>query len=544
VAAFGTAAGRPLQGRGGSPGFRFTLYALFAVVIMYLDQRGHYLERLRYVLQAAVYPLQVAVNSPPTAWRWLRESVQTREELRAENARLRMRQRDLELLAMRYDALARENGELRGLREALPPVAERWLPAEIINIQQSSLRHRLLIDRGATNGVFKGQAVLDDRGLIGQTTHVGPWSAEVILITDPEHAVPVRVERTGLRTIAVGGGDASSLALPYLPQNADIRVGDLLITSGLGGARHRGAPRRGAAARAGARRGAVPHRRRYRGDAGVVPRGTSGRARAGRGEQRRSGARQSRVATARSSAPRARCTARRATHCAARRAAQHDGERPARRSQGKFASGAGPDPGCRDACRAGACRRSARAGGACEPAAGAERLATARHGGAMKVLTVAGVRLRMLFTALIALILTVLPLPMWLDVLRPAFLVLTVLYWSINLPRAGGIGLGFACGLLLDVFQGPVLGEHALALSIVAYIAVREHQRIRSKPAFQQSLLVLAALIVYEFVAFAIDGWTGHPVTTPLRWVHAFTAAIVWPPVAALLSYSSEGRLT
>jgi rod shape-determining protein MreC len=242
VAAFGTAAGRPLQGRGGSPGFRFTLYALFAVVIMYLDQRGHYLERLRYVLQAAVYPLQVAVNSPPTAWRWLRESVQTREELRAENARLRMRQRDLELLAMRYDALARENGELRGLREALPPVAERWLPAEIINIQQSSLRHRLLIDRGATNGVFKGQAVLDDRGLIGQTTHVGPWSAEVILITDPEHAVPVRVERTGLRTIAVGGGDASSLALPYLPQNADIRVGDLLITSGLGGVFPEGYP--------------------------------------------------------------------------------------------------------------------------------------------------------------------------------------------------------------------------------------------------------------------------------------------------------------
>ncbi|HWZ64967.1 MAG TPA: rod shape-determining protein MreC [Steroidobacteraceae bacterium] len=242
MAAFGTAAGRPLQGRGGSPGFRFTLYALFSVVIMYLDQRAHYLEHVRYVLQAAVYPLQVAVNSPPTAWRWFRESVQTREQLRAENARLRNEQRNLELLAMRYDALARENGELRGLRDALPPVAERWLPAEIINIQQSTLRHRLLIDRGATNGVFKGQAVLDDRGLIGQTTHVGPWSAEVILITDPEHAVPVRVERTGLRTIAVGGGDASSLALPYLPQNADIRVGDLLLTSGLGGVFPEGYP--------------------------------------------------------------------------------------------------------------------------------------------------------------------------------------------------------------------------------------------------------------------------------------------------------------
>lgn len=235
MAAFGTPAGRPWQGRGGSAGFRFTLYAAVAVVVMYLDQRQHYLEQLRYLLQAAAYPIQLAVNSPPAAWRWIGQSFESRERLQAENARLRAAQRDLELRSMRYEALARENGELRGLRAALPPVADRWLAAEIVSIQLSSLRQRLLIDRGAVNGVFKAQAVLDDRGLIGQTTHVGPWSAEVILITDPEHAVPVRIERTGLRTIAVGAGDATSLALPYLPANADIKSGDLLVTSGLGG---------------------------------------------------------------------------------------------------------------------------------------------------------------------------------------------------------------------------------------------------------------------------------------------------------------------
>src|SRR6201988_1232753 len=202
---------------------------------MYLDQRQHYLERLRYVLQAVAYPVQLAVNSPPAAWGWLRQSFESREQLQAENASLRARQRDLELRSMRYEDLARENAELRGLRAALPPVADRWLPAEIVNVQLSSLRQRLLIDRGAANGVFKAQAVLDDRGLIGQTTHVGPWSAEVILITDPEHGVPVQIERTGLRTIAVGTGDAGALALPYLPSNADIKRGDLLITSGLGG---------------------------------------------------------------------------------------------------------------------------------------------------------------------------------------------------------------------------------------------------------------------------------------------------------------------
>ena len=242
MAAFGTGADRPLGGRSGSPGFRFTLYALLSVIVMYLDQRAHYLEQLRYVLQAAAYPLQLAVNSPTAAWVWLQESFQSREALQAENTRLHATARDLELRTMRYESLARENGELRGLREALPPVADRWLAAEIVNIQLSTLRQRLLLNRGAVNGVFKGQAVLDDKGLIGQTTHVGPWSVEVILITDPEHAVPVRVERTGLRTIAVGAGDTTSLALPYLPGNADLKVGDLLVTSGLGGVFPEGYP--------------------------------------------------------------------------------------------------------------------------------------------------------------------------------------------------------------------------------------------------------------------------------------------------------------
>ncbi|HEY1491321.1 MAG TPA: rod shape-determining protein MreD [Steroidobacteraceae bacterium] len=151
-------------------------------------------------------------------------------------------------------------------------------------------------------------------------------------------------------------------------------------------------------------------------------------------------------------------------------------------------------------------------------------------------------RTRLLLSALVALALTALPLPPWLDMARPAFLVLTVLYWSINAPRSGGVAFGFFAGLMLDVFQGPVLGEHALALSLVTYITVREHQRIRSKPAFQQALLVFAALVVYEFVLFAIDGWTGHPVTSPARWIHTLTGALVWPPAAAILGYGAGRR--
>jgi len=148
-------------------------------------------------------------------------------------------------------------------------------------------------------------------------------------------------------------------------------------------------------------------------------------------------------------------------------------------------------------------------------------------------------RLRMFLTALVALILTVLPLPPWLDVIRPAFLVLMVLYWSVNLPRTGGLALGFFAGLTLDVFQGPVLGEHALALALVTYIAVREHQRIRSKPALQQAMFVFLALVLYELVLFMIDGWTGHPVTSLVRWVHTLTGALIWPAAAAILAYSA-----
>ena len=144
---------------------------------------------------------------------------------------------------MRFEALARENAQLRGLRDALPPVADHWMAAEVIlDMKPNDPGQRLLINRGAHNGVFKGQAVMDNYGVLGQTTRVGPWSAEVILVTDPEHAIPVEIERTGVHTIAVGTGDPDSLTLRYLPGNADVKTGDLLLTSGLGGVFPQGYP--------------------------------------------------------------------------------------------------------------------------------------------------------------------------------------------------------------------------------------------------------------------------------------------------------------
>ncbi len=151
-------------------------------------------------------------------------------------------------------------------------------------------------------------------------------------------------------------------------------------------------------------------------------------------------------------------------------------------------------------------------------------------------------RFVMLSTVLIALILTVVPLPKWAALARPQFLVLAVIYWATMTPRAGGILLGWIAGLALDVLQGSVLGEHALALSFLAYLAVRANLMVRAKPLFEQSLFVLAALFLYEATLWLLDGWTGHPLSNALRWIHPVTGALLWPLVAGILGRTHAPR--
>jgi rod shape-determining protein MreD len=143
-------------------------------------------------------------------------------------------------------------------------------------------------------------------------------------------------------------------------------------------------------------------------------------------------------------------------------------------------------------------------------------------------------RLTVLWTTVLGLILTAIPLPTWAAIVRPAFVGLIVIYWSLMVPRAGGVALGFVSGLALDIFQGSLLGEHALALALVTYLTIRLHLLLRAKPLFEQGLFVLAALFVYEFVLWLIDGWSGHPLTTAARWVHPLTGALIWPVVVGV----------
>jgi rod shape-determining protein MreC len=231
-----------LSSRDAAPGPRFFFFAVLSIVLMYYDQRDGWSDRIRYGLQAAAYPVQVAVGSPRTLWRATSEFFRSRNTLQSQNAELVHRDQQLSIATMRNAALEQENARLRGLNQALPPLVSKHLLADVVSADLGRLRQRLVVNQGDRTGVFRAQTAIDTHGLVGQTVRVGPFSTELMLITDPEHAVPVEVVRNGLRTIAVGIGNPDELQLPYLPVNADVKVGDLLVTSGLGGVFPSGVP--------------------------------------------------------------------------------------------------------------------------------------------------------------------------------------------------------------------------------------------------------------------------------------------------------------
>src|SRR6202171_932846 len=214
---------------------RCVLYSLLALGLIIVDKRYDHLGRIRRVLSVVAYPVQIAVASPFEGWDWFRESVSSRGTLRADKAKLEAELRLAQFRLQRYEALEAESQRLRALRDKTAEVTDRFVIGNVMNIDLDAFRERVLVDKGAPDGVFVGQAVLDSGGVFGQVARVGQLTAEVILVSDATHAIPVQVNRNGLRTVAVGTGDTNRLKLPYLPTSADIVAGDLLVTSGLGG---------------------------------------------------------------------------------------------------------------------------------------------------------------------------------------------------------------------------------------------------------------------------------------------------------------------
>ncbi|HEX2139363.1 MAG TPA: rod shape-determining protein MreC [Woeseiaceae bacterium] len=216
-------------------GLRFLLLAGISIFLLVADHREDHLDTVRKTIGAAVYPLRIIVDAPVSVWRWLDETTTGRNELLLELSRLNAERLITQSRLQRFSALEAENARLRAMLEATSRVRDRVQVAEIMSVSSNPFRHVLVVDKGTRDGVFEGQAMIDADGIVGQVIAAGLLSSQGVLISDPDHALPVQVNRSGLRTIAVGTGEYDRLDLPFLPNNADIEEGDLLVTSGLGG---------------------------------------------------------------------------------------------------------------------------------------------------------------------------------------------------------------------------------------------------------------------------------------------------------------------
>lgn len=200
------------------------------------------MDSLRTTLSFFVDPLKYLVDLPTVLVEQTADSVSSYRALKKENERLREEQLIDQTRLLKFAALEKENIRLRALLENSFKLGEQVLVAELLSVNTAPYEHIVVVNKGTRFGVHPQQPVLDANGVVGQVFRALPFSSEIMLITDPNHAIPVQVNRNGLLTIAVGSGQLNRLVLPFLPGNADIRPGDLLITSGLGGTFPQGYP--------------------------------------------------------------------------------------------------------------------------------------------------------------------------------------------------------------------------------------------------------------------------------------------------------------
>ena len=228
--------------RGPTLGLRFLALFVLSIIMLVIDHRQHHLDSLRRAISAGVHPLRIAVDAPIAIWRWAGDALTDRRDLQLDNSRLHAERLLTNARLQRYAALEAENARLRAMLEATARVTDRVRVAELMSVSANPFRHSIVIDKGTRDGVYNGQSMIDAEGVVGQVIEAGLVTSQCVLISDPDHALPVEVNRNGLRTIALGTGEYDRLDLPFLPNNADIEVGDLLVTSGLGGAFPSGYP--------------------------------------------------------------------------------------------------------------------------------------------------------------------------------------------------------------------------------------------------------------------------------------------------------------
>ncbi len=210
--------------------------AVVASLTLYImDARLDYFAQVRSLISSAVYPVQVAAGLPADFATWLSRSFQGRDQLQERIRVLEASQQLMSARLQRLQALERENLRLRELLGSSFRLQERIQIVQLLAVDSDPFSQQVVLDKGQRFGVYVGQPVLDAHGVMGQVSEVNLFSSRVVLVTDPNHSIPVQINRNGLRGVVFGRGPSQQLKMDYMPHNADVRVGDLVVTSGLGG---------------------------------------------------------------------------------------------------------------------------------------------------------------------------------------------------------------------------------------------------------------------------------------------------------------------
>jgi rod shape-determining protein MreC len=224
----------PLFKRGPAPLVRLLFFAALSIALLIADLRFHTLEWVRLAVATAIWPLQRAASLPLEIAGDLGAHFVRLSSLQTENAQMHRQQLDAARLLLRQQYLEDENRRLRALLEMREGQPVSGQLVEIIHAARDPFSRRVIIDKGLRHGIQAGQAVVDEQGVIGQVTRSFPLMAEVSLLTDKQQAIPVQVQRNGLRAVLFGAG-GGQMEMRFTAANADVRAGDILVTSGLDG---------------------------------------------------------------------------------------------------------------------------------------------------------------------------------------------------------------------------------------------------------------------------------------------------------------------
>lgn len=486
------------------------MLAVLSVSLMVVDARFDYLEPVRSKLGMVLTPFYGLAEMPVRAWEGVRDQFSSRSELIAENERLKAESLLMQRRVQKLAALTEQNVRLRELLNSAALVDDKVLVSELIGVDPNPFTQRIMIDKGENDGVFVGQPVLDASGLMGQVVEVMPYTARVLLLTDTTHSIPVQVNRNGLRAIAVGTGNPERLELRYVADTADIKEGDLLVSSGLGQRFPAGYP--------------VATVKEVIHDSGqpfavvrAVPTAKMNRSRyvllvfsdSRTPEQRANDAAEAQEeadkkappAPRRPSLPRNRPPRRR---------------RPPRQPRALRSS---PPPRPRQLPRSLPLRRPT----------GTPLMARATQG-SNNVWVI-------WLSLLVGLVLAVAPMPTFTEIGRPLWLAMLLTYWVLLLPERVGMVTAWLLGLAQDVLYGNLLGQNALILGLITFLVLSLHQRLRMFPAWQQCLVLVVVYGLAQLLQLWLNALTGNRPPTLTFLLPALVSALLWPWVYALLQF-------